>query len=51
MKRTNSVIYGLFGIGGILYGAVALLFPVRIVSGAAQSFPAKNPVLVQFEDR
>ena len=51
MKRTNSVIYGLFGIGGILYGAVALLFPVRLVSDAAQSFPAKNPVQVQFEDR
>jgi hypothetical protein len=50
VKRINAVIYGLFGIGGILYGAVALLFPVRLVSDAAQSFPAKNPVLVQFED-
>ena len=38
MKRINAVIYGLFGIGGILYGAAALLFPVRLVSDAAQSF-------------
>ncbi len=42
MKRTNAVIYCLFGIGGILYGAVALLFPIRLVSGVAQSLPAKN---------
>jgi hypothetical protein len=39
VKRINAVIYGLLGIGAILYGTAALLFPVRLVSDAAQSFP------------
>jgi len=38
MKKTNSVIYGLFGAGAILYGAAALLFPAVLESNAAQSF-------------
>lgn len=37
MKKINSVIYGLFGAGAILYGATALLFPAALLSGAAQS--------------
>lgn len=38
MKKTFSIIYGLFGIGAIVYGATALLFPAVLESGAAQSF-------------
>ena len=38
MKKINSVIYGLFGSGAILYGAAALLSPVVLESNAAQSF-------------
>jgi uncharacterized membrane protein len=38
VKRINSVIYGLFGIGGILYGAAALLFPAWLESNAVQSW-------------
>lgn len=38
MKKVNSVIYGLFGAGAILYGAAALLFPAVLESNAAQSF-------------
>ena len=38
MKRINSVIYGLFGIGAILYGAAALLFPTALESRAAESW-------------
>ena len=37
MKRINSVIYGLFGIGAILYGAAFLLFP-EVLESYAQSF-------------
>jgi hypothetical protein len=37
MKKINSVIYGLFGAGAILYGATALLLPAVLESGA-QSF-------------
>ena len=37
MKRINSVIYGLFGIGAILYGAAFLLFP-DVLDSNAQSF-------------
>ncbi len=37
MKRINSVIYGLFGIGAILYGAAFLLFP-DVLESTAQSF-------------
>jgi hypothetical protein len=38
MKKTNSIIYGLFGAGAILYGVAALVFPAVLESGAAQSF-------------
>ena len=38
MKRINAVIYGLFGIGAILYGAAALLFPTGLESNAVQSW-------------
>lgn len=38
MRKINSVIYGLFGIGAILYGAAALLFPAVLESNASQSF-------------
>jgi hypothetical protein len=38
MKKTNSVIYGLFGAGAIVYGSAALLFPAARLSGAAESF-------------
>src|SRR5438552_13810558 len=38
MKKINTVIYGLFGIGAILYGAAALLFPTGLESNAAQSW-------------
>ena len=38
MKRINSVIYGLFGAGAILYGTAALLFPTALESYAAQSW-------------
>ena len=38
MKRINSVIYVLFGIGAILYGAAALLFPAALETNAVQSF-------------
>jgi hypothetical protein len=38
VKRINSVIYGLFGAGAIVYGAAALLFPAVLESNAAQSF-------------
>jgi hypothetical protein len=38
MKKINSIIYGLFGAGAIVYGATALLLPAVLESGAAQSF-------------
>jgi uncharacterized membrane protein len=38
MKRINSIIYGLFGAGAVLYGAAAVLFPAVLESGATQSF-------------
>ena len=38
MKKINSVIYGLFGIGAILYGAAALLFPAGLESEAVESW-------------
>ena len=36
MKKMNRIIYGLFGVGAILYGVAALLFPARLVSDAAR---------------
>ena len=38
MKKINSVVYGLFGAGAMLYGAAALLSPKALESNAAQSF-------------
>jgi hypothetical protein len=42
MKKINSIIYGLFGAGAILYGVVALLAPAFLVSEAAQSFHLRH---------
>lgn len=42
MKRINSVIYGLFGTGAIVYGVATLLSPSVLVSEAAQSFPLRH---------
>jgi len=42
MKKTNIIIYGLFGAGAILYGVVNLLFPSFLVSEAAVSFPLSH---------
>jgi len=38
MRKVNSIIYGAFGTGAIVYGATALLFPAVLESNAAQSF-------------
>jgi hypothetical protein len=38
MKRVNSIVYGLFGAGAIVYGVATLLSPSVLVSEAAQSF-------------
>lgn len=38
MKKINSVIYGLFGFGAILYGAAALLFPGGMEPNAVESW-------------
>ena len=38
MRKINSVIYGLFGVGAILYGAAALLFPTGLESRALESW-------------
>jgi hypothetical protein len=40
MKKINSVIYGIFGGGAIIYGAAALLFPAVLEFGA-QSFASR----------
>ncbi len=42
MKKTNRVIYGLFGVGAISYGVANLLFPTLLVHEAAQSFPLRH---------
>ena len=42
MKKTNSIIYGLFGAGAIFYGIVALLAPAFLLSEAAQSFHLRH---------
>ena len=42
MKKTNQVIYGLFGIGALLFGVVALFFPTMLLSETAQSFPLRH---------
>jgi hypothetical protein len=38
MKKINSIIYGLFGAGAIVYGVATLVSPSVLVSEAAQSF-------------
>lgn len=38
MKKFSVVVYGLLGVGAILYGAVNLLFPTFMVREAAHSF-------------
>ena len=38
MKKINSVIYGLFGLGAILYGSAALVFPTGLESHAVESW-------------
>ena len=42
MKKANSIIYGLFGAGAILYGATALLSPATLESVAQSSRFAHN---------
>jgi hypothetical protein len=42
MKKTNSIIYGLFGAGAMLYGAVALFAPAFLMSEAAQSLHLRH---------
>src|SRR2546426_10599440 len=42
MKKINSIIYGLFGAGAILYGVVALLAPASLAPEAARSFPVRH---------
>lgn len=42
MRKTNSIIYGLFGAGAIIYGVVALLAPAFFMSEAAQSFHLRH---------
>ena len=39
MRRINSVIYGVFGIGAILYGVAALLFQAVLLSETRRVFP------------
>ena len=38
MKKVNSIIYGLFGAGAIVYGVATLFSPSVLVSEASQSF-------------
>jgi hypothetical protein len=42
MKKTNSIIYGLFGAGATLYGVVALFAPAFLMPEAAQSFHLRH---------
>lgn len=42
MRKTNSVIYGLIGGLGIVYGVLNLLLPTWLVPEAAQSFPLRH---------
>ena len=39
MKKTNQIIYGIFGVGAILYGVAALLFQGALLSETRRSFP------------
>jgi uncharacterized membrane protein len=38
MKKLNSIIYGVFGAGALLYGVANLLFPATLVK-EARTFP------------
>ena len=38
MRKVNSVIYGAFGTGAIIYGIAALLFPAALESNVVQSW-------------
>ncbi len=42
MKKTNQIIYGIFGAVAIVYGIANLLFPALLVHEAAQSFPLSH---------
>ena len=39
MKKINQIIYGVFGVGAILFGVAALLFQGALLSEAHRSFP------------
>jgi uncharacterized membrane protein len=39
MKKTNQIIYAVFGVGAILFGVVALLFQGALLSEARRTFP------------
>ncbi len=39
MRKTFSIIYGIFGAVALAYGSANLLFPTLLVPEAAQSFP------------
>ena len=39
MKKLNQILYGLFGVGAILFGVVALLFQGAFLSEARRTFP------------
>lgn len=42
MKKIDSIVYGLFGTGAIVYGVVALLSPAFFIPEAAQSFHLRH---------
>ena len=39
MKKANQIIYGMFGVGAILFGVAALLFQGALLSEARLKFP------------
>ena len=39
MKKANQIIYGMFGVGAILFGVAALLFQGALLSEARLTFP------------
>ena len=42
MKKTNQIIYGVFGVGAILFGVAALLFQEALLSETHRSFPTTH---------
>ena len=42
MKRINQIIYGMFGVGAILFGVVALLFQGVFLDEARRVFPVTH---------